>query len=128
MFYTILYIPSIVECSIVAMGSRLLEPTFYFYTLYPPLSWQWLWNNNSLQACSSKYLIEYERVKNYIYYIQARNQSIIFNKKVLQMISSASKIILPLIWHHYKQNQTWNFVLNEVWMFGVFRRIQINMI
>jgi hypothetical protein len=36
-FYTILYLPSIVEHSIVVMKSRLVEPTVYFYTLYPPL-------------------------------------------------------------------------------------------
>jgi spore coat polysaccharide biosynthesis protein SpsF (cytidylyltransferase family) len=47
-------------------------------------------------------------------YIQARIQSIKFNKKVLQMISSASKIIFPLKWHHHKQNRTWNSVLNEM--------------
>jgi hypothetical protein len=60
--------------------------------------------------------------------IQARIQSIMFNKKVLQMISSAPKIIPPLKWHHHKQNQTWNFVLIGTWEFGVFRIIQINMI
>jgi hypothetical protein len=60
--------------------------------------------------------------------IQARIQSIMFNKKVLQMISSASKIILSLKWHHHKQNQTWNFVLIATWVFRVFRILQINMI
>jgi hypothetical protein len=44
-----------------------------------------------------------------------------FNKKVLQMRSSAFKITLLLKWHNHKQNQTWNFVLNEMWIFGVFR-------
>jgi hypothetical protein len=36
--------------------------------------------------------------------IQAHIQSIMFNKKVLQMISSASKSILVLKWYHHKQN------------------------
>jgi hypothetical protein len=49
-----------------------------------------------------------------MYNIQASIQSIMFNKKVLQMISSASKIILLLKWHHHKQNQIWN--INEgIW-------------
>jgi DMSO reductase anchor subunit len=61
-----------------------------------------------------------------MYYIQARIQSIMFNKKVLQMISSASKIILLLKWHHHKQNQLWNFVLIGTWVFGVFIISQIN--
>jgi hypothetical protein len=51
-----------------------------------------------------------------------------FNRKAIQMISSASKIIFFLKWHHYKQNQTWNFVLIETWVLGVFRIIQINSI
>ena len=28
------------------MTSRILKPTFYFYILYMPLPWQWLWDNN----------------------------------------------------------------------------------
>jgi hypothetical protein len=63
-----------------------------------------------------------------MYYIQARIQSIIFNKKVLQMISGASKIILPFKWHHYKRNQTWNSVLIGRLVFGEFKIIQINRI
>jgi hypothetical protein len=55
-----------------------------------------IWDNNFFQPCPSKYLIEQERVKNYMYYIQACIQSIIVNQKVLQMIGSASKIILLL--------------------------------
>jgi hypothetical protein len=49
--------------------SRVLEQTLHFYILNPPLSWQWLWDNNPssfLQACPSKYLVEHERVKSYI--------------------------------------------------------------
>ena len=43
--------------------------------------------------------------------IQAYIQSIVFNKKVLQRISSASKTILVLKWYYHKQYRTWNFVL-----------------
>jgi hypothetical protein len=110
------------------MKSRLPEPTLYFYILYPPLPWQWLWDNNFLQACPSKYLIELERVKNHMYYIQAYIQSIMYNMKVLQMISTASKIIVLLKWHYHKQNWTWNFVLIGMWVFGVFKITQINII
>jgi exonuclease I len=60
--------------------------------------------------------------------IQAHIQSIMFNKKVLQVISRASKIILPLKWHHHKQNQIWNSMLIKMWVFGVFRITQIYMI
>jgi hypothetical protein len=28
------------------MISRILKPTLYFYILYPPFPWQWLWDNN----------------------------------------------------------------------------------
>jgi hypothetical protein len=37
LFYTILYLPSVIKYPIVAMRSRFLEPTLYFYILYPPL-------------------------------------------------------------------------------------------
>jgi hypothetical protein len=58
--------------------------------------------------------------------IQACIQRIMFNKKVLQMISSASKIIFVLKWYHHKQNRTWNYVLIGMSVFGVFRITQIN--
>jgi hypothetical protein len=32
----------------IAMRSELYEPTLYFYTLHPPLPWQWLWDNHFL--------------------------------------------------------------------------------
>jgi hypothetical protein len=102
-----------------AMKSRLLEPTLYFNIHYRLLPWQWLWNNNFLWACPSKYLIEHERIKNYIYYIQARIQNIMFNRKVLQMICSAFKIILLLKWHHHKQNWMWNFVSIGTWVWSI---------
>jgi spore coat polysaccharide biosynthesis protein SpsF (cytidylyltransferase family) len=60
--------------------------------------------------------------------IQARIQSIMFNKKVLQMISSASEILLVLKWYHHKQNQTWIFVLIGTSVFGVFKITQIKRI
>jgi hypothetical protein len=44
-----------------------------------------------------------------------------FNKKVLQMINSASEIILVLKWYHHKQNQTWNPILIGTSVLGVFK-------
>jgi hypothetical protein len=52
--------------------------------------------------------------------IQAHIQSIMFNKKVLQMISSASKSILVLKWYYHKQIRTWNSVSIGMLVFGVF--------
>jgi hypothetical protein len=63
-----------------------------------------------------------------MYYIQAHIQSIIFNKKVLQMIGSASKFILVLKWNHHKKNQMWNSMLIGMWVFKVFRITQIKRI
>jgi hypothetical protein len=63
-----------------------------------------------------------------MYYIKARIQSIMFNRNVLQLIGSASKIIFMLKWHHHKQNQEGNYVFIGMWMFGVFKIIQIKSI
>jgi hypothetical protein len=99
-FYTILYLPSIVEHSIVAMKSKLVEPTLYFYTLYP------LFLNNDYGTIFSFKLVlpNISLNMNVLKIIQAHIQSIMFNKKVLQMISSASKSILMLKWYYHKQN------------------------
>jgi hypothetical protein len=47
-----------------AMTSRLLKPTFYFYILYPPLPWQWLWNN-SFPGRSYRGLVPYDLIDDY---------------------------------------------------------------
>ena len=51
-----------------------------------------------------------------------------FIKKVLQMISSASKIILPLKIKMASSQTKPNmeFVLNKMWVFGVYRITQTN--
>jgi hypothetical protein len=63
-----------------------------------------------------------------MYDIQARIQSIIFKKNMFHIIGSASKIILLLKWHHYKQNRMWNFMLIGMWVFRVFKITQIKRI
>jgi hypothetical protein len=79
------------------MGHRILEPTFYFFTFY--------FDNDYGTIFSFKLdLPNISLNMNMLKIVQAHIQSIMFNKEVLQMISSASKIILVLKWYHHKQN------------------------